>query len=375
MVQRTLNSYSKECKKVRKKCKRHSKFKDYVNDVRKAKLLRDIANYRPFEDLAKYGKKHISSIYRQFYRLQKEGLITADKHLTNEGKLLISHFLVGSDQELSYKPTVVNIHDLIIKASILNKPKDWETRQEILLKKQHIDYQKWAVTNWDCLEFVVNDVIIRTTPQSILIMPQQIYGESLTFAKNKAFQLATDVIPKIENIFNIKLAKDWKVSIRLARQHIALIDNEFAKFFIENKIPLRIYDENNELRALVDNSLGQFHLEFVHPRHADDDAGNMKAFIEAVSMGKFDHKAINLIAQSVPSMLKIQQNIVNTQQTQTNQLETFRVSQAEHLELVRSLKKVADQQADNNKTILELLEELRKPKPNIWQRLKRLFKP
>ena len=241
-----------------------------------------------------------SNLSKRIKRLEKNGYITKEKigriikyHVKNQNG---NYSSMGIQNGKYHEKVTIRLHDLFFSFKILNKPDNWGKKfiEKCLIEKS-LDYSRNDLRNWSSYWFDYNAVKVRVTPNKVIVKTPNIEApltESPENMKNRAFNYLEDVIPRIENVFRIKLTKPRKVSISVSSQHIAFCKDELAQFFTRNKIPLRIYDrDTGKIRVLVDKSRGP-EMEFINGAFAEEDAEAYKRFLEDVITGEFDHRNV-----------------------------------------------------------------------------------
>ncbi len=251
---------------------------EYYTKKKRAEVLKQLSDLTlNLSDIAMQRNVSSSSMHRFFKRLIKDGLITQERELTEAGMNIVHKSVVVSDDVHndvhSYqKVDTTRLHDLQFKIRILTKKKDYRANKIISMKVN--DYKIIDLKNNYQEQFYVNDVKIRTTTKSILVMPSDVYADRPREAAIRALNVLFDVIPKVENLFNIKLIKDKYCNIEISRQHYALIHNELAKLYKKDKKyknAFKVVDKSLETRLIIDFSQNIPEFEAVHKIHAHDD--------------------------------------------------------------------------------------------------------
>ena len=201
---------------------------------------------------------------------------------------------MGSSQKVDESEKGIRLH-LWFSIDILEKPPNWNEWKEKVLKDYSFNYTTNSASNSKYFDY--EDVRIRITPHKVCIRPPDIWASNPEDAKNTAtgylFDTENGMIPRIEHMFKIKLAKPRKANIKVSQQHFAFTKNAIAKWYLERGIKCVIYDiEDHKERLRVDDSHGLKELELVHPRHAEEDAERLNKFLEDTITGKFDHRFV-----------------------------------------------------------------------------------
>ena len=246
---------------------------------------------------SKYGVREIAEARNVSYQAARKavkklislGLVVVKAQgffLTKRGKdelkLAYGKHQVGSYQR---QRNLVRLHDLQFQLKVLS-PAHWATGLQKIFKIKKINHTLNDKLGWKSPQYIfyVDEIQVRTTPNFVLILPNDIYGATASEAKKAATALLYQMVPKLENMLRVKLSKDSKVSIKITREHDALIYNEVAEWFLKHNMELRIYDERGDLRLIVDDSLNLKELEAVHKRYAEQDADKLKTFLSEVTL-------------------------------------------------------------------------------------------
>lgn len=256
-----------------------------------------------------------SNYYKKINTLEKYGYIRKKRI----GKILDIQLQPKAIKELAIvsvgakRNEYINLHDVWVACEILIKPIGWGKKDfvEKILETKCIDYTTNKPKNWKGLYFDFASVLVRVTPNKIMFNPPQIeldMNDTPEQAKNLMLKYIKGIIPKIENWFNVTIARPNRISITLSSQHIAFVNNKMAHYFVDKKIDLKIYDEEGILRTVVDQSHGP-ELEYMSKAHGEDDADYMKTFIEDTTLGRFNHRQVgNDLATASNIINKLAQN-------------------------------------------------------------------
>jgi len=201
-----------------------------------------------------------SNFYKKIQTLEKYGYIKINR----VGKILDIQLQPMAIKELgtlsvgAKKVDYINLHDVWVACKIFKKPTGWEKEGlvERILEMRSIDYTINRPNNWRGVFFDFASVTVRITPNKVMFNPPHIEiptDDSPEHAKNLIMKYLEGVVPKIENMFNIKLTQPGRVSMTVSSQHIAFVKNLIAKYFVDREIDLKIYDEAGRLRVVVDN--------------------------------------------------------------------------------------------------------------------------
>ena len=278
----------------------------------KARRLKAIVDGIKFEDIALSEGCSKNAIYRHFYRMLNEGLITENKELGESGYVLIK-WLEECKNVKEILPDMIRLHNLQFKVKILSKLSNWNKKK--LITKLRIDYEfetkNWEINNNWFANYYTHNVEVRIMEEFILIrFLNDVFGADTTETKNKALDLLyKEVLPRVEKQLKIKLGSLLSCQIYISKQHFALINNEFAKLFIENKIELKIYDEEGNLRLIADNSHGIAELEPTNLAYAESDCQKIKQVLTDYTV--FDAPTPSDVKQAIDT-LNVKMNLIGS---------------------------------------------------------------
>jgi len=320
-----------------------------------------IARGDPPKFIANSMGMRLKNLYKRLHVLEKHGYIKCRRL----GKVLSIDLLPPGIKELGIvsmgadKVEYIRLHDFWVSTKILAKPREWSIQfVEKILEKKSMAYTKHRPKHWKGVYFDYAPVKIRVTPNKVLFkLP--IVKIALTdepeHAKNIALNYMDDVLPKIERLFRIKLTKPGKVSITTSSQHIAFVKNRIAKYFLENDIDVRIYDDEGKLRVIVDKSNMNEELECVDKANAEEDADKLQVFIKDTVTGRFDHRKMQ---DTIASSVEIQNNILANQEKSSRDLVNYGRKIAAHTASIEKLGSGIEKLT----TLVERLEKIRKPR-------------
>ena len=97
--------------------------------------------------------------------------------------------------------------------------------------------------------------------------------DSATLGNELAIRHVLGVVKGLENLFGVRLSRGGKYSLRITKQHHALVRNELASLYNKNREKLQVFDERG-LWLLVDDSFDLDELECVHGVSASGDMDN-----------------------------------------------------------------------------------------------------
>lgn len=247
-----------------------------------AKTLQLLASDKPTKEIAQARKTTHRNINKLFKSYRERGYINAQRELTKAGKELIKKAVpfssVVSDKSV---PQMVRLHDLQFNISILKKPKNWDKHRTTITRiKKYYPRQNKLKGGAVLQDIVIDNLAVRVTPKSFLVRPPDIFEGTPQDAVNIGMDMVLHIIPKLENLFSVKLEKERYPNIIISRQHHAFIFHPLARWCQKKGIQLQVRDKNGELRIITDDSRGLCELEAIHTNHAEDDATFLQGYFE-----------------------------------------------------------------------------------------------
>ncbi len=303
-----------------------------------------------------------SSVYRLISRMKKQGILTKENEPTipknaieNKGKPNVN-FSPSHQQNVNFSMrNYIRLHNVHITVKILDKPHKYDYRKNNLVYFKVRQYKHYQLKSGTKEQYLVNKVLIRTNTDSIEIFPNEIYAKTEKEATKALMDIVFNVIPKIENLYKILLIKENYLNIRISKQHYALIQNQLATYYKNERKGdvFRVYDEKDgKVRLVIDFSLSpEFEAEHVikSPSDINKCQNYFKDIIHRSHDLPSDTKTIvHQLADQQHQTVQIQQGIVRQQQTTL------------HLEA---------QHAKNIKNHLQVLENIN----NSFKRFNRLL--
>jgi len=221
-------------------------------------------------EISKFRKVNRSSIYKTISSLIKKGWVIKKDYgvyaLTESGQQGL-HSLVGLRYNLRQ-------HNLHFKISILQSPKNWDLKRNELRQLNYFN-KKIKLKNNEQELFNFGKLLIKTTTKSVIIKIPTIYSKDWEDAIIQAMQILEDSIPKIENLFKIKLIKEYKSNIKIISQEYAIIQDSLAKLYRKEGNRLYITGDDNKIWMITDFSFSTDETEFIHPDKATDDVDSI----------------------------------------------------------------------------------------------------
>lgn len=213
-------------------------------------------------------QRHVSrqAINDTIKRLSREALISNPKRgvydLTPKGIKGLHSFVA-----LRYK---LRQHNLHFKIEILESPRNWEQkRNEMRLLPYHNKTIKLKNNEQDLFNF--GRLQVKTTTKSIIIKMPTIYSENWEDAIIQAMQILEDKIYQLENMFKIRLIKNFKSNIKIISQEYARIQDALAKLYRAEGNRIYLTGEDGKIWMITDFSFTIDETEFIHTEKATDD--------------------------------------------------------------------------------------------------------
>lgn len=245
------------------------------------------------------GYNTINSAYKAISRLVKDGYLTTDstpitRTLTQAGKNLIIQVdkLGYTPLDLStilsttktVKPDLVRLHALQFSLTPVSL-EGWDSRRFL----GEIQVRQYGATNYreygeqsKITDFWVDTLRIVTNARGVeLYLPDLIAQDTRTMI-DTAFKQVIDAMPTLEKIFKVQFYKPNTLKARLAKQEIAVLNNETAAIFAQAGLTsLHIYDHEGIEWATLDYSKGKQYpeWEFKATKTADFDIARFKQFM------------------------------------------------------------------------------------------------
>ncbi len=220
-----------------------------------------------------------------------------------------------------YDGTKFEIHNYQANVKILETPIGWKPNTILSFKKVLFDDKDQH--GWTKYIFKYNDCSIHITPYSVLIFPPKIQSKISPYdVKTMASQLVIDMIPRIENLLEIKLSNRPSYYIDITKQHIAMLNDHIWDIFKKEGFRKTI-DKKGNIRLILDQSKGDKHIEAIDSKYAEFDMNEFEKFIAQGATGGYNladmkrsiitnQKAIiNITKQKVPQ----EEEIINNEET------------------------------------------------------------
>lgn len=310
---------------------------------RRAEVLNLLAQTLSIDVVARLAKTSASAVYRYQQRLVKMGLLTRERELTQKGFEFVKKFLMVSRIVKKSKSNKVRLHNVSFTVNLIKKPVDWDNRRRKVMRIKQCTYKAWNLKGWTATCFYVDNIEVRTSPRSVILNFPDIYGSTPLSATNKVVKILNGVIPKLEGLFRVVLARPEYCNINLSSGHYALTNNEVAKLFLENGWKLRVVDAEGNLRLIVDDSKGLRELEAVDKRYSEDDSQQIKDYLTDLMLNKNSKLPSELTSDveglqpKIDSLIELTKGGLNAQQTVQQFAVMLAKTQGDVLKLTQSM--------------------------------------
>ncbi len=173
------------------------------------------------------------------------------------------HSFVG----LRYKLRQHNFH---VKFKVLDAPKNWAKKRNEFRKLPYFN-KRIKLKNNEQELFNYGALTIKTTTKSIIIKIPTIYAKNIDEATLQTFGIIESTYPKIENLFKVKLVKNYKSCMEVVCQEFANLNDVLARIYNKRGEQLLITGEDEKIWMITDKSFNGDEREYVHPIKAADD--------------------------------------------------------------------------------------------------------
>jgi len=293
-------------------------------------ILRLLQSGLNVTDLAKIRKVSRASVYKVIKELINKGLLERiDKSysLTLKG-IEGLHSFVG----LRYNLRQHNFH---VKFKVMDSPKNWDKKRNEFRKLPYFN-KRIKLKNNEQELFNYGSLTIKTTTKHVIIKIPTIYAKDITEATLQTFDIIESTYPKIENLFNIKLVKNYKACMEVICQEYARLNDVLAKIYNKRGDQLLITGDDGKIWMITDKSFNGDEREYIHTEKAPEDE-------ESIST------AMNILRDE-PRIMKDNQNKIGDQNQIINKsmkvLEGYSEQIALHLEVEREQLKTQKQMQD-----------------------------
>lgn len=256
-----------------------------------------------FQQIADYVGISKRSIYRAFKKCLELGFITEKRRATELG--------IAYTQWGGGKTSLFRLHNLTFVIGIERVTRHLYERIEKIFKVKTWDLKNGVIPRQFLFSKVEQgDIWVRLMNKSLVLYMPEIVSESPEKAKDEVLEILKQVMPKIEQTLNIKLSTKPYMAIPIGSQHIALMNNEIAKAFLNAGIQFRIEDKDGAVRLIVDNSKQLEELEAIHRFYGEEDAQKIRDFMSDLVINNSYNSLkgdIKEIKQLLASMFEIKQ--------------------------------------------------------------------
>ena len=179
------------------------------------------------------------------------------------------------------KQDQVRAHAFQFKLLIPEKLRNWNKREEILIKKginfERLDH---LFGGGQGIDFKGRKVHL--TNSSIIIYEKESYIADLSKnAKSKAIYHFFRVVRALESYLKADFSIQGQYKFRVTRQHYSLIKNALARQYDKEEKKLEVYAANG-LWFIIDNSFNLNEAETVNPRESDIDNEKVQNFFNSL---------------------------------------------------------------------------------------------
>jgi DNA-binding PadR family transcriptional regulator len=172
-------------------------------------------------------------------------------------------------------------HNLHFKIEILGAPRNWALKRNELRQMPYFNKTIKLKNNEQDL-FNYGKLQLKTTTKSIIIKMPTIYSANWEDAVIQAIGILEDSIPKLENLFKVRLVKDYKSNITIISQEYAKIQDALAKLYRAEGNRLYLTGEDGKIWMITDFSFSTDETEFIHSTKATDDVDAIAPFLNDI---------------------------------------------------------------------------------------------
>jgi DNA-binding PadR family transcriptional regulator len=283
-------------------------------------VLKKVQEGFSISEIAKYRKVSRQAVYEVLSSLIKKGLVKKLSRgcydLTNEGVSTL-HSLV----QLRYN---LRQHNINFKILILESKKNWEKKRHKITQLPYFNKSIKLKNNEQEL-FNFGKVSIRTTTKSVIVKIPTIYSKSTEEAIIQSFSCLYDIIPKIENLFSIRLIKDYKANITIISQEYASLNDSLAKVYRKEGNQLYVTDEEGKVWMVTDFSFSNDETEFISPERSIDDTDAIVPMLNDLRKNPTTFSEVRGVVNGILEIQKYQaSNIVKHQKVLDEMLITLK---------------------------------------------------
>jgi hypothetical protein len=134
-----------------------------------------------------------------------------------------------------------------------------------------------------------------------------------------------DIIPKIENLFSIRLIKDYKANITIISQEYASLNDSLAKVYRKEGNQLYVTDEEGKVWMVTDFSFSNDETEFISPERSIDDTDAIVPMLNDLRKNPTTFSEVRGVVNGILEIQKYQaSNIVKHQKVLDEMLITLK---------------------------------------------------
>ena len=181
-------------------------------------------------------------------------------------------------------------------------------------------------------------------------------GETTDIALNRAMEQFNRIIKKIENDWLITIIKDRKCNIEIANGHLAEVENEIAKYSVENIYEkITIYGSDGRAWAKIDMSTKEPEFETISPSTFKPDMDVVQTYMNDWRENKppTNSELMNIVAKQ-SAIIEQQLQMLSNVQIIANQ---FEINMKKHLELIDIFSKESEKRQRDWERLLRRLEK------------------
>lgn len=333
------------------------------------KILLSLPLYNTNKALSEHLNKKPSFISRKLKNLKNEGLISfiplynlRQYSLTDKGKELINYFLTGVRNE----EHPIRYHNICFVSNIIRTP---------IKLGERLKENNWVIyipKNWIGYKKVIENVMVLFTPHTVQFFVEGIYSDKQEEAVHNSIKKVIKIKEYLESEYKGLVLGNVEEVTYINNQHLARMYDELAVEYLKTSLKLGHKVTYRSDRINIDQSEGIPELEAVDKVYAQEDLRNITKWYEwivrtGILPQNLTENQINLIKEinnmdknfnaKLQGLLTLNEGMVNQQQLQNKQMETFRVAMEEHLKLISSLTKLTKQlKKSSENTILKRLK-------------------
>lgn len=162
----------------------------------------------------------------------------------------------------------------------------WDRRKEYMTSKG-IDFK--AFNGYERVMIKGQKVWLCNNHKIVYYLIKSFLGVDSREAYEEMYNYVLSLIRETEALLNMKLNKGKVYELKVRRNHYAIVENELAKQYNQDKEKLFVLSsQDGKLRLLIDNSFNLNELENVHPRTAKQDNPLVQKFFNRLMDGEID---------------------------------------------------------------------------------------